>query len=1447
MQFGWIVGRRSGLGLTLALAMVAAAAAEPTHWVTYAGELGPGRGKHVVFVSGDEEYRSEEGLPMLAKILSQRHGFRCTVLFAIDPKTGEIDPKNAASLLGAEALDSADAIVMLLRFRKWPDEAMAHFVKAFEAGKPIVALRTSTHAFQFPKGSKYEWYNEFAKRVLGEGWVSHWGRHKKEATRGVIEPSATDDPVLRGVANIFANSDVYEVYPPADARILVRGQVLSGMTPDSDPASYRKKRASDGQEQDINDPMMPVAWTREFKHESGKTNRILTTTMGAATDLESEGLRRLVVNGVYWGLGMDVPEKADVAYLGEYKPTMYGFDGFKKGVKPADFDLKAAAAEREVIKGGEILGPRVSPARAALPPSRVPLVFLPGERMALVGNSLAERMNLFGHFEALLHSRFPRHELTVRNFARPADAVEVRQRPGSYTRLDDPLQAYGPDTLLCFFGFNESFAGPGGLEEFRSAYERYLDETLAEYPRDAEGHPPRLVLVSPIAFEDAGDPHAPSADQRNRDLKLYTGIVAEVARSRGLAFVDLFTPTASLFAAQNGMQYTINGCHLNEAGDREVAVLLDRALFGDSTPANLDSPQFQLLRAAVNDKSWVHMQDYRMLNGWYVYGGRRTFDTETFPREYLKIRAMAAVRDRYVWDLAQGKSPPPPDDSATGELFEPETRFGSPTEDRAEPPELKYPSPEETIAKMEVPDGFRVELFASEREFPELAKPCQIGFDNRGRLWAACMPTYPQWKPGNPRPNDRLVLFEDTNGDGRADRSKVFYDKLQCPTGFEFWNGGVLVTDQPRILWLKDTDGDDRADVVVHVLDGWATDDTHHAIGAFEFSHGGLLHALEGVSMSTTLETPWGPFRRQGASGAYVIDPRTLKVSHFVTPGYGNPWCYVFTPWGQGIVGDGTGAAQHWDSPLSGAQVNGRRGMDAIFDTEGMRPVVGSEFLYSRHLPDDVQGQFVYACVLNMNGLTRFEIHDESAGFRGSRVTREVTDDVGEKRRVPDDLLLCSEKTFRPVDPQIGPDGAVWFGDWCNVVIGHMQYSQRDPARDHQHGRIYRLVNTNRSLVKPVVQHGKTELELLAQLREYEPRTRYRVRRELADRPKEAVLAAVSAWLAKLDPANAEYDWLRCEALWAQQRQHAVDVSLLMSVLGAKSSDARAAATRVAVDEREYLPGALAMLRKQVGDSHPRVRLEALRGLSFFQTPEAVTAALAAVQSPLDSWLTYTLEHTLGALEAVWREAFETGALAVDNPKAREFVQQIMERNAPNLTAEKHLKVALNPDAADYERNNSCEALARLRGSRSSGRDVFRRVCSSCHKVDDVGTDFGPNLEDVGKRLSRREIIDSLIEPSKKVDKKYVATSIITTQGTTEIGLVIEQDDKSVTLVLGDGKHKTFPREEIDEMTATSQSSMPENLPATLAPTEFLDVIEFLARQRGEDRRDRRRGRNEGN
>ena len=327
--------------LVLALPAVAAEAfTSGPGWLEFPAGKGPGAGKHVVLLSGDEEYRSEESMPMLARILSERHGFKCTVLFSHDD--GVINPNNGASLGKPEALDTADALVLGLRFRKWNEAALAKFDAALKRGVPIVATRTRTHAFAgIPKDSAFVSYNwnangGFGRNVLGETWVSHWGNHKSEATRTAVEPGAEKLAILNGVGQIFGDTDVYEAHPPADVQVLLRGLVLKGMNPE-DPLSERSKKTADKKEQGVNSPAMAVAWTREVTNAAGTKNRVLTTTMASASDLKDESLRRLLVNGVFWGLGLEVPAKADVTPLVEWKPSKYSFNMFHPGLKAEDF------------------------------------------------------------------------------------------------------------------------------------------------------------------------------------------------------------------------------------------------------------------------------------------------------------------------------------------------------------------------------------------------------------------------------------------------------------------------------------------------------------------------------------------------------------------------------------------------------------------------------------------------------------------------------------------------------------------------------------------------------------------------------------------------------------------------------------------------------------------------------------------------------------------------------------------------------------------------------------------------------------------------------------------------------------------------------------------------------------------------------------------------------
>lgn len=328
------------MGLLVALASALACDVRAaTPWTDYLGKEGPGKGKHIVLVSGDEEYRSEEALPQLAKILARHHGFECTVLFAIDPNDGSINPNQRDNIPGLEALHTADLMVIFTRFRDLPDDQMKHVVDYVQSGRPVVGLRTATHAFDVPPGKAFakwgwnnsEWDGGFGRQVLGETWISHHGQHGAQSTLGIVAPEASDHPILKGIrdGDVWGPTDVYGVRLPlpGDSRPLLLGQVLEGMHPTDKPVAGNQ-----------NDPMMPVAWVKTFSPAEGKSARVFTTTMGASQDLESAGLRRLLVNACYWAVGMEdrIDEKSCVDLVGEFKPLPFRFGGFQPGIKPSD-------------------------------------------------------------------------------------------------------------------------------------------------------------------------------------------------------------------------------------------------------------------------------------------------------------------------------------------------------------------------------------------------------------------------------------------------------------------------------------------------------------------------------------------------------------------------------------------------------------------------------------------------------------------------------------------------------------------------------------------------------------------------------------------------------------------------------------------------------------------------------------------------------------------------------------------------------------------------------------------------------------------------------------------------------------------------------------------------------------------------------------------------------
>lgn len=320
--------------------LAASAAAQNPNLVVYQGDTGPGHGKHIAFLAGDHEYRSEETLPALARILAKHYGFKCSVFFTTDPKTGFIEP-GSSNVSGLEALKSADLLVVFLRFQDFPDDQMQQIADYLDRGGPVVGFRTATHAFQIKRADakfrKFDWQNKdeypggFGRQILGETWVSHYGTNHKQSSRLILNPDELQHPILRGVKDVHVQSGGYTANPIAGSHILARGQILDGMAPDSPPAKDKEQ--------------MPVAWYRSYTTASGKSGRVFTTTHGASEDLLNEGFRRLSVNAILWAAGLEssIKPDSDVGFVGPFHPSAFAFGGFVKGVKPADMAAWDAA------------------------------------------------------------------------------------------------------------------------------------------------------------------------------------------------------------------------------------------------------------------------------------------------------------------------------------------------------------------------------------------------------------------------------------------------------------------------------------------------------------------------------------------------------------------------------------------------------------------------------------------------------------------------------------------------------------------------------------------------------------------------------------------------------------------------------------------------------------------------------------------------------------------------------------------------------------------------------------------------------------------------------------------------------------------------------------------------------------------------------------------------
>jgi azurin/glucose/arabinose dehydrogenase/lysophospholipase L1-like esterase len=1244
------------LFLLVASAVLATAAAAPTTLVLEPAQGVKANGKHVVLLSGDDEYRSEEALPMLAKILSQRHGFKTTVLFALDAD-GMIAPNNGKSLPGAEALDNADVIIMSLRFRAWPDEAMKHFDAAYRRGVPIIGLRTSTHAFNFPAGSlwsaytwnsKAPWAGGWGKQVLGATWVSHWGKHKSEATRAVVETANVSDPLLNGVTEIFGTTDVYEAAPPADAKILYRGLVLKDMTPTAAPADYVKKTAAKTA-QPVNSPAMPIVWTRLYKNESGATAKILATTMGAATDFENESLRRLIVNATYWATGLQVPAKADVATFDGYAPRPYGFNGYRTGITPADHALgkvlplggtvpppppKTAATPASATPVLNAQPPTLNPSSSPSIPASIntPLVLNPGARIAIIGNALGDRMQHFGSLETLIYAKYPKDELTFRNLAVTGDELSARARSKDFGTPDEWLTKVGADVIFAFFGFNESFAGPEGVAKFKSDLDAFLRETRAK--NYSTRGPPHIVLFSPIANETLPDKNFVVSPENNKNLALYAAAMAEVAGDRaGVTFVDLYAPSQKLYAdaAKAGHPLTINGVHLNATGDAAFAPVIFKTLFGEAAPTG----DFSKLQAAVTAKNEEWHNRYRTMDGYNVYGDRSKIAYESvkdqpkitnyqiLQEEMAQRDVMTANRDRKLWAVAKGDTSPP--ELLSIPMVTPMgTNKPGPNADGT----YEFLSAEEAISKMTLAPGVKVNVFASEKEFPELAKAVQMAWDTKGRLWVSVWPNYPERTPTS-KNGDSIIILEDTNHDGKADKVTHFLDNLNCPTGFQFYKDGLLVMQAPNLWFVRDTNGDGKADTKERVLMGLDSADSHHTANSLVYEPGGAILMSDGVFHRSQVETAEGPVRN--IDGAlYRFEPRTGKFETYVSYGFANPHGRAFDYWGNDIITDATGNNTYFAPAFSGRidYPEKHPKMKTIWDRPS-RPSAGSTIITSTQFPPEYWGNYLNPNVIGFQGIYRVKLVDDGSGIKGERQA---------------DLISSTDKNFRPIDTSVGPDGAIYVIDWHNPLIGHLQSHLRDSNRDHVHGRIYRLTYEGRPLATPPAIDGQPVPALLELLKRPENQIRNLVRIELGKHETPEVIAALKTWVAGLDPQNADYAHNLTEALWLHQWHNVVDLDLLARVLNSPNADARAAAVRVISYWRDRVPNALALLRTRAADENPRVRLQAVRAASFFRDPAATEVALAATKFPIDYYLDYVIGETLRQLRPYWRKSIGEGA-----------------------------------------------------------------------------------------------------------------------------------------------------------------------------------------------------------
>jgi mono/diheme cytochrome c family protein/glucose/arabinose dehydrogenase len=646
-------------------------------------------------------------------------------------------------------------------------------------------------------------------------------------------------------------------------------------------------------------------------------------------------------------------------------------------------------------------------------------------------------------------------------------------------------------------------------------------------------------------------------------------------------------------------------------------------------------------------------------------------------QEMAQRDVKVANRDKVVWAAAQGKAIKLVDDNL------PPVDLTPPNRDKPIP----YLGGEETIANLSLPEGCKVELVATEETIPQLVNPVQMNFDTKGRLWMAVWPSYPELTP-TAKDFDKLIVL-DLDAKGKVAKTTVFADGLNCPTGFQFYKDGVIVMQSPDLWFLRDTDGDGKADTRERLLHGLDAADSHHETNSICYEPGGAIYLSDGVFHRTNVETYNGPVRN--VNGAiYRFEPRTSKFIRHAPYGFANPHGRVFDYWGNDLITDATGNDNYFGPGFSGYLDSGAHSGYKKFWDRPSRPCPGTNILSSRHFPDDWQGDFLNTNVIGFQGIFRAKFAEDGAGLKATTL---------EPALVKTDV--AKNPNFRPSGIANAPDGSLYFMDWSQMLIGHLQHHLRDPNRDHQHGRLFRITYPSRPLLAVKKIDGEPIAKLLDLLKEPENDVRMRTKIELDKHDTKQVIAAVQAWAKQFDPKKVEDAHHLLEALWVHQWHNVVNPELINVLLQSPEPRARAQAVRVVCYQRDRISNALDLIKTAIADAAPRVRLEAVRALSFFKGEDTVRAIELAntVRDDKDYYINYCYKETMKQL----------GSL----PEGKDIINN-----------DAALQAALKAKSTEKSYGPTNKGLTKEEKKvYDLGKQVFAREahCITCHQADGNG------------------------------------------------------------------------------------------------------------------------------